>query len=66
MNDEIVEEVRRIRKTLCEEAKELTHEQRREKAHSASHWVQQQIAERRAQCGVTTKDTTKHEGFVGK
>ena len=50
MNDEIVEEIRRIRKSLCEESKELTPEQRREKAHAASNWVQQQIEERRNQC----------------
>ena len=52
MNDEIVEEVRRIRKSLCEEAKELTPEQRREKAQAASNWVQQQIAERRTHAGM--------------
>ena len=50
MNDEIVDEVRQIRRSLCEEAKELTHEQRREKAHAASDWVRQQIAERREKC----------------
>jgi len=47
MNDEIVEEVRRIRQSLYEEAKELTPEQRREKARAASDWVLQQITERR-------------------
>ena len=52
MNDEIVNEIRQIRRSLCEEAKELTHEQRREKTHTASDWVQQQIAERRAQSPV--------------
>jgi hypothetical protein len=47
MNDEIVEETRRIRKSLYDEAKELTPEQRREKARAASAWVLQQLAERR-------------------
>jgi Holliday junction resolvase-like predicted endonuclease len=50
MNDEVIEEIRQIRKTLCEEAKKLTPEQRREKAHVASCWLQQQIEERRTQC----------------
>ena len=48
MKDEIVEEIRRIRKSLYEESKEMTYEQRREKAHAASNWIQQRIAECRA------------------
>jgi len=52
MNDEIVGEVRLIRKSLYEEDKELTLEQRREKARAASDWVRQQIAERRTRCGT--------------
>ena len=52
MNDEIVDEIRKIRKSLCEEAKTMTTEQRREKARSASNWVQQQIAKLRTQCNA--------------
>ena len=60
MNDEIVDEVRQIRRILCEEAKELTHEQRREKAHAASDWVLQQIADRRVKC-TTEKVVVKNQ-----
>ena len=52
MNDEIVEEVRWIRKSLYEEDKKLSPEQRRERANVASDWIQQQIAEHRTQCGM--------------
>ncbi len=48
MDDEIVEEVRRIREQLVEETKTLTVEERRERSHSASGWFQRQIAKYRA------------------
>ncbi|MCL2622872.1 MAG: hypothetical protein FWD31_04310 [Planctomycetaceae bacterium] len=57
MNDEIVEELRRIRKSLYEENKELTPGQRREKALAALAWVKQQIAEHRTPCGTEKKQS---------
>ena len=45
MNDEIVEEIHQIRDQLYEEMKDMSTEARKAKAHTASEWVQQRIAE---------------------
>ena len=45
MNDEIVDEIHQIRACLYQETKDMTFEERKAKAHAASEWVQQQIAE---------------------
>ncbi len=60
MNDEIVEEVHRIRERLYEEMKSLTSEERIAKTRIASQNVRAQIAKRRAQKGVENS-SNRHE-----
>ena len=64
MNDEIIEEVHRIRECLYEETKMLTPDERRQKAHAASSWVQERIAEYRTR--KNSEQSSERHSTIGK